>query len=54
MPELAILVFKTVCAPHRCAQHERVADYFATERLALHWVQRYVSAFGGDPAKVTM
>ena len=24
------------------------------ERLALHWVQKYIHAFGGDPSKVTM
>ena len=24
------------------------------ERLALKWVQKYISAFGGDPSKVTM
>ena len=24
------------------------------ERLALRWVQKYISAFGGDPTKVTM
>jgi acetylcholinesterase len=24
------------------------------ERLALHWVQKYICAFGGDPKKVTM
>ena len=25
-----------------------------TERLALRWVQKYISAFGGDPEKVMM
>ena len=25
-----------------------------TERLALKWVQTYISEFGGDPTKVTM
>ncbi len=25
-----------------------------TERLALKWIQKYVTAFGGDPDKVTM
>ena len=25
-----------------------------TERLALHWIQKYIHAFGGDPSKVTM
>jgi hypothetical protein len=24
------------------------------ERLALRWVQKYISTFGGDPRKVTM
>ena len=24
------------------------------ERLGLQWVQKYISAFGGDPSKVTM
>lgn len=24
------------------------------ERLAFKWVQKYISAFGGDPTKVTM
>ena len=53
MPESAILVSKTVCVPRPHVVVHR-ADYFATERLALRWVQRYVSAFGGDPEKVTM
>jgi acetylcholinesterase len=26
----------------------------STERLALHWIQKYIHAFGGDPSKVTM
>jgi acetylcholinesterase len=25
-----------------------------TERLALHWVQKYICEFGGDLSKVTM
>jgi len=24
------------------------------ERFALSWIQKYIPAFGGDPAKVTM
>lgn len=28
--------------------------YLAPERLALKWIQKYISAFGGDPTKVTM
>ena len=53
MPELAILVSKTVCVPHpHIAMHN--SNYLVIERLALRWVQRYVSAFGGDPDKVTM
>ena len=24
------------------------------ERLALRWIQKYITAFGGDPTKVTM
>lgn len=27
---------------------------FTSERTALRWVQKYISAFGGDPKKVTM
>lgn len=27
---------------------------FAVERFALKWIQKYISAFGGDPTKVTM
>jgi len=30
------------------------ADYSPPERQALRWVQKYISAFGGDPEKVTM
>ena len=26
----------------------------ASERLAMKWVNLYISAFGGDPARVTM
>ena len=25
-----------------------------SERFALHWVQKYIAEFGGDPEKVTM
>ena len=35
------------------AAHDIVSD-FHTERQALRWVQKYISAFGGDPTKVTM
>ena len=37
-----------------------LVDFFFTiffyhlERLALHWVQKHISAFGGDPTKVTL
>ena len=31
-----------------------VSNLGFTERLALHWVQQYIHAFGGDPSKVTM
>ena len=37
--------------------HSRLIDVLTfgfTERLALHWVQKYIHAFGGDPSKVTM
>ena len=30
------------------------ADSSPPERQALRWVQKYISAFGGDPEKVTM
>ena len=26
----------------------------SSERFALHWVQKYIAVFGGDPGKVTM
>jgi acetylcholinesterase len=32
----------------------RVNLYMSPERLALKWVQTYISEFGGDPKKVTM
>ena len=35
------------------SSHQGVTDY-SIERFALRWVQRYISAFGGDPTKVTM
>jgi hypothetical protein len=28
--------------------------HLITERQAMRWVQKYISAFGGDPTKVTM
>jgi hypothetical protein len=28
--------------------------HLTTERQAMRWVQKYISAFGGDPTKVTM
>lgn len=27
---------------------------YGLERLALRWIQQYITAFGGDPSKVTM
>ena len=30
------------------------ADSLSSERQALRWIQKYISAFGGDPDKVTM
>ena len=41
----------------RESSHSRLIDVVTfgfTERLALHWVQKYIHAFGGDPSKVTM
>lgn len=29
-------------------------DQQLLERLAMRWVQKYITAFGGDPSKVTM
>jgi hypothetical protein len=29
-------------------------SHLLTERQAMRWVQKYISAFGGDPTKVTM
>ncbi len=29
-------------------------DYSSKERTALRWVHKFISAFGGDPSKVTM
>jgi acetylcholinesterase len=31
-----------------------VETFSFTERMALRWVQKYISAFGGDLSKVTM
>lgn len=28
--------------------------FYVLERLAFRWIQKYISAFGGDPTKVTM
>lgn len=34
--------------------HTDVESATYLERLALKWVQRYISSFGGDPNQVTM
>jgi carboxylesterase type B len=31
-----------------------VSQWNFAERFALQWIQKYISAFGGDPKKVTM
>ena len=41
----------------RAAQTKAPFEYRLTrkaERLALRWVNKYISNFGGDPSKVTM
>lgn len=34
--------------------HKRALTQSLAEREALRWVQKYISAFGGDPSKVMM
>jgi len=31
-----------------------ICFFYNLERLALRWIQKYISAFGGDPTKVTL
>jgi hypothetical protein len=38
---------------YRKAEHE-VSIHRFSERLALKWIQKYISMFGGDPKKVVM
>lgn len=41
---------RVFCFPLRIVQ---ILNFFS-ERLALRWIQKYITAFGGDPTKVTM
>jgi len=43
----------TIVSANGCQGLSKV-DSFPTERQALSWVQKYISAFGGDREKVTM
>lgn len=44
-----------IVRPQDTSKHD-FADHFRAlaERQALRWVQQYISAFHGDPSKVTM
>ena len=35
-------------------QYREMLTGYLEEREALRWVQKHISAFGGDPSKVTM
>lgn len=40
------------CSPHRATGLK--LSLVPAEREALRWIQKYISAFGGDPRKVMM
>lgn len=42
------------CALPNLMQVDRADGSILIERLGMRWVQKYISAFGGDPSKVTM
>jgi hypothetical protein len=48
---LEILVSKIVSFLRSCSNQE---IHVPPERLALKWVQKYITEFGGDPQKVTL